>query len=49
MKKIKMSGGLIRHHLCCLECGLIGEGEAVVADEGGDGEGENVMGKLIRH
>ncbi len=47
MKKIKMSGELIRHHLCCLECGLIGEGEAAVADEGGDGEGENAMGNLV--
>ena len=40
---IKMGGGLIGRHLCCLECGLIGEGEAAVADEGGDGEGENAM------
>ena len=44
---IKMSVELIRHHLCCLECGLIGEGEAAVADEGGDGEGENAMGNLV--
>jgi len=36
---IKMGGGLIGHHLCCLKCGLIEEDEAVVADEGGDGEG----------
>ena len=43
MKKIKMGGRLIGRYLCCLECGLIGEGEAMVADEGGDGEGENAM------
>ncbi len=43
MKKIKMGGRLIGRYLCCLECGLIGEGEAAVADEGGDGEGENAM------
>ncbi len=41
-----MGSGLIGRHLCCLECGLKGEGEAAVADDGGDGEGENAMHKL---
>jgi len=43
MKKIKMGGRLIGCYLCCFECGLIGEGKAAVADEGGDGEGENLV------